>query len=180
MAQCVRNGPCGCGSGRKAKRCCGVRRGPSPAELDRAFLAEQRRRAALRLVAMAVDELRERFDEMIDLPARHVSLQLRLPRLLGPELEALREAIDEHDEEAVDSLLDVALASFDDPGRRAELARAVLALADSGRVAPDVAAVAMVDLTATPSALLRRSLLQALAVSVGAARTPAGLLVVSR
>ncbi len=38
----------------------------------------------------------------------------------------------------------------------------------------------MIDLGRDSSALLRASLLEALAVSVGAARTPGGLLVVSR
>ncbi len=103
MANVGRNALCGCGSGRKAKRCCGLRRGPGPA----------------------------------------------LPQADGPE-------------------------------RRAELARGVLALADTGRVPPSVAAVAVVDLSCDSSSLLRASLLHALAVSVGAARTPAGLLVVSR
>jgi hypothetical protein len=55
-----------------------------------------------------------------------------------------------------------------------------LGLAQAGRIEAQVAAVAMIDLTTTSSALLRSSLVEALAVSVGAARTPAGLLVVSR
>jgi len=40
--------------------------------------------------------------------------------------------------------------------------------------------VAVIDLTTASSALLRSSVLEALAVSVGAARTPAGLVVASR
>src|SRR4051812_50094489 len=38
MAKTGRNEPCGCGSGLKAKRCCGVTRGPSKESLAVAFL----------------------------------------------------------------------------------------------------------------------------------------------
>ena len=41
MAQEGRNARCRCGSGRKVKRCCGVRRGPSEAELAKAWLHQQ-------------------------------------------------------------------------------------------------------------------------------------------
>ncbi len=180
MANEGRNAPCGCGSGIKAKRCCGMKRGPGPAELATAFLVEQRRRAAARLLRTSRDDFDELFDEMLDLPAKDVSLQFRLPRLLGPELEALRAAVDDDDDDGVEALVGAALVQVDDPMRRAELARAVLALADAGRVDRRVAAVAVIDLAGGESSLLRSSLLEALAVSVGAARTPGGLLVVSR
>jgi len=180
MAGCGRNERCECGSGTKAKHCCGVRRGPAPTELAKAFLAEQRRRAALRLLRVTRDDFDRLFDEVIDLPRHDVALQLRLPRLLSPELEELRVAIDDDDEDGVDELVGPALAQLDDPRARAELARAALALAEAGRIDPQVAAVAVIDLTTASSALLRSSVVQALAVSVGAARTPAGLLVVSR
>jgi hypothetical protein len=38
MAKIGRNELCGCGSGRKVKRCCGIARGSSEASLARAFL----------------------------------------------------------------------------------------------------------------------------------------------
>ncbi len=180
MASEGRNARCRCGSGIKAKRCCVLKRGPGPADLATAFLADQRRRAAARLLGVSRDDFEELFDEMLDLPARDVSLQLPLPRLLSLELEALRAAIDDDDEEGAEALVGPALAQVDDQVRRAELARAVLALAEAGRVERRVAAVAMIDLGRDSSALLRASLLEALAVSVGAARTPGGLLVVSR
>ena len=180
MARCGRNGRCECGSGAKAKRCCGVRRGPAPPELAKAFLAEQRRIATVRLLGVGREDFDELFDEMVDLPLRDVSMQLRLPPVLSPELEALRAAIDDDDEEGVEELVGPAQARLDGPLHRAALARAVLALAEAGRVEQRVAAVAVIDLTTEPSALLRSSLVEALAVSVGAARTPAGLIVVSR
>lgn len=180
MARRGRNEPCECGSGTKAKRCCGVTRGPGPAELAKAFLADERRRAVGRLLRVSRDDFDELFHEVVHLPVRDVSLQICLPRLLSPELEALRAAIDDDDDDAVDALVGPAVAQLDDPQRRAELAKAVMALAESGRVDNQVAAVAVIDLTTASSALLRSSVLEALAVSVGAARTPAGLLVASR
>jgi hypothetical protein len=57
----------------------------------------------------------------------------------------------------------------------------VLTLAASGAIETAVADAAIVDLDSHgTSALMRTSLLHALSVSVGATRTPAGLLVVSR
>lgn len=179
MAERRRNGPCECGSGKKAKRCCGVRRGPAAGELAKAFLAEQRRWATTRLMEVARADFEELFDQMVDLPAQEVSLQVRLPRLLSPELEALRLAIDDDDHETVDLLVGPALVQLDDPQRRGQLVGAVRTLADAGRVDPQVAALAVIDLAAPDSSLLRSSLLEALAVSIGAAGTPAGLLVVS-
>ena len=155
-------------------------RGPGPAELAKAFLADERRRAVGRLLRVSRDDFDELFHEVVHLPVRDVSLQICLPRLLSPELEALRAAIDDDDDDAVDALVGPAVAELDDPQRRAELAKAVMALAESGRVDSQVAAVAVIDLTTASSALLRSSVLEALAVSVGAARTPAGLLVASR
>jgi len=175
-----RNEPCRCGSGKKTKRCCGARPGPSEAELAKAFLATHGRQAARKLLRRTTAEIYDLFAEILDLPARHLSLQLRLPRLLPPEIEALRHAIDHDDDDTIDERTGPALAVLDTPERRAELGRAVLTLADGGRIAPDVVAAAMVDLDSRSRALMRASLLEALCLSVGAARTPSGLLVISR
>ncbi|MDP9420813.1 MAG: SEC-C metal-binding domain-containing protein [Actinomycetota bacterium] len=56
MAGVGRNEPCWCGSGVKAKRCCGVRRGPSGPELAKAFLVEQRR-ASSPALRRAIDDV---------------------------------------------------------------------------------------------------------------------------
>jgi Predicted metal-binding protein related to the C-terminal domain of SecA len=175
-----RNGTCPCGSGQKAKRCCGIRRGPSPAELAKAFLAEERRTAGSVLCGMDREEFDELFEEMVDLPTLDVSLQADLPRLLSPELECLRVAIDKDDDDAFEAALAPALRQLDTPQRRAALARAVLSLRDAGRIDAHVAAVAIIDLGTRRSALFQSSAVQGLAVSVGAARTPSGLLVASR
>lgn len=180
MAGHGRNDVCGCGSGKKAKRCCGVTRGPGPDELAKVFLAEQARSAAVELLGITRVEFDELFEEMLDLPRRDVSLHLHLPRLLSPELEQLRDAIGGDDDGAVDRLLPPAMAQVDSPRRRADLAHAVQAFGENGRSQPQVVAVALIDLTTDESALVQSSLLEALAVSAGAARTPAGLLVAAR
>jgi hypothetical protein len=175
-----RNQACRCGSKKKTKHCCGVPHGPSEAELAKAFVATAARHAAHRLIRLPQDELHDIFDEMLDLPEHHLSLQLPLPKLLPPELEALRYAIDDDDTDAADDHLEAALERVDNPRQRADLARAVLALADTGVIDHPVADAAIVDLDSHgSSALMRTSLLHALSVSVGASRTPAGLLVVS-
>ena len=101
-----RNDLCRCGSGKKAKRCCGTRRGPNPAELAKAFLADERRKAATVFLGADRDEFDELFDEIVDLPTLDVSVQVELPRLLTPEMEDLRVALDEDDEEAFDEAVD--------------------------------------------------------------------------
>jgi len=175
-----RNERCRCGSGKKTKRCCGVQHGPSDTELAKAFLATHGREAARRLVQLPTDEIHELFDEMLDLPVRHLALQLPLPRLFPPELEALRYAIDDDDPDSTDEFVESALTHVDTPQQRAGLARAVLDLAGSGVIDPAVADTAIVDLDSRSSALMRMSLLHAVSVSVGASRTPSGLVVVSR
>jgi hypothetical protein len=180
MSAIGRNERCPCGSGKKAKRCCGARRGPSESELAKAFLATQSRVAGRRVARRALDEVHESFDAMLDLPRRHLCLQVALPRLLPPEIEALR-YIDEDDDDRSDELVDRALVRVDTPVQRAALARAVLDLADAGTVDRDIADVTIVDLDSRrSSAFMRMSLLHAVSVSVGASRTPSGLLVVAR
>jgi hypothetical protein len=180
MAQQGRNERCGCGSGRKVKRCCGVRRGPSEAELAKAFLYQQARWAALVLDARSDDEVVALLDEAVGLPRQDVSMQLRLPGLLSPALERLRAAVADDDPDEVAAAVPAVLAEVDTPIVRAGLVRAVLALRDAGRVSDAVAAAVVVEQASRSTTLLRASLLEAAAVSVGAATTPAGLLVVSR
>lgn len=176
MAHTGRNEPRPCGSGKKAKRCCGIRRGPGPEELARAFLAAEARNAALVLAPATDAELRELFDDLLDLPALDLSLVVRLPDLLGPELGRLLDAVEDDDPEAWEAALPRALARVDTFQTRASLAEAVLAQRDAGRVPPPLAALALVDLEAG-EALLTASLLQAAAIATGQARTPGGLLV---
>jgi SEC-C motif len=180
MAGVGRNQPCPCGSGVKSKRCYGVRRGPSEAELAKAFVGEQRRASSpvLRRAIDDVDALIELYEAVAELPRLDLSCQLRLPRLLTPELERLRSAIADDDGEEIQQILPDALAQVDNPVVRADLARAVLALRQAGRVSEEVAATALLDLDSDADALVREALVAALAVDCGAARTPSGLVLV--
>jgi hypothetical protein len=179
MAQQGRNERCRCGSGRKVKRCCGVQRGPSEVELAKAFLHQQARSGVLVLDARSDDEVVALLDEAVGLPQQDVSMQLPLPRLLSPALERLRAAIAEDDPDEVAAVVPAALAEVDTPIARAGLVRAVLGLREAGRVSAELAAAVVVEQASRSTTLLEASLLAALRVSVGAATTPAGLLVVS-
>jgi hypothetical protein len=179
MAQQGRNERCGCGSGRKVKRCCGVRRGPSEAELAKAFLYQQARTAALVLDSRSDDEVVALLDAAVGLPTQEVSMQLPLPGLLSPALERLSAAVADDDPDQVAAAVPAVLAEVDTPIVRAGLVRAVLVLRDAGRVSDEVAAAVLVEQASRSTELLRASLLAAVAVGVGAATTPAGLLVVS-
>jgi hypothetical protein len=180
MAQEGRNARCRCGSGRKVKRCCGARRGPSEAELAKAWLHQQARSAALVLAERSDAQVVALLEKAAQLPRQDVSMQLGLPRLLSPALERLRAAVAEADPDEVAAAVPAALAEVDTPLARAGLVRAALGLRDAGRVSGEVAAAVAVEQASRSTELLEASLLEAVAVSVGAARTPTGLLVVSR
>jgi hypothetical protein len=181
MAERGRNVRCPCGSGKKVKRCCGERRGPSDAELAWAFLAAEARAAARReLRKRTEEELDELFDEMLELPDTDRQLQL-LPTLVTPDVEALLDAIEDDDHDWIDAALPAVVASVDTPAARAALARAVLALRDEGRISQPVAAVALLDLSRRGrSALVESAVIHAAGVAAGDIRTPGGLLVASR
>jgi hypothetical protein len=174
VAKVGRNDPCPCGSGRKSKRCCGVRGGPSEASLARAFLAHAARRAAWELRNVDDAELDELFDELWELPAADLSLQVELPKLFSPELDHLCDAVASDDPDP--ELLDAVAGAIDEPIERARLARAVIAQAERGAIDARLAAAALVDLGSASRRTLRAGLLEAVAVRVGVARTPGGIL----
>lgn len=176
MAETGRNDPCPCGSGEKAKRCCGIRRGPGPEELARAFLASEARGAAVALAHVGDDDFEELFDDVLDLPALDLSLVVRLPDLLRPELGRLLDAVADDDPDACEDALPGALARVATFQTRAALARAVLALRETGRIRPRLAALALIDLEGGET-LVTASLLHAAAIATSQARTPGGLLV---
>jgi hypothetical protein len=171
-----RNDPCPCGSVRKAKRCCGVRRGPSEQSLARAYLSQAAREAAEALARLSEQELDELHERLWELPARDLSLQIELPQLVSPELDRLCDAVEDDDPHAGAKPLGRILAETDTPQTRARLARAVAELRDRGRLDDELAGAALLDLASRSQHLVRASLLQAVAVRVGATRTPAGLL----
>lgn len=176
MAKIGRNELCSCGSGRKVKRCCGIARGPSERSLAQAFLRTAAREAARPAGALSEAEFAALLAELVDLPCVDLSLQVELPKLLSPALGRLCEAIVEDDELAGEGALDEVLDELDTPFERARLARAVIAARDAGRCGRLLAAVALIDLASGSRQLLCASVIQAVAVRAGVARTPAGIL----
>jgi hypothetical protein len=174
VAKVGRNEPCPCGSGRKVKRCCGVQGGPSEESLARAFLSHASREAAAGLRRLPDGELLELFEELWELPSVDLSLQVALPKLLSPTLNRLCAAVADDDPDP--ELLDAAVAAMDTPTERARLVRAVIAQAQAKRIDVRLADAALIDLGSDSRRLLRAGLLEAVAVRVGATRTPAGLL----
>lgn len=177
MAKVGRNQPCPCGSGKKAKRCCGVRSGPSEEQLARAFLHVQARQSARAIVSCDDDELDQLFDDMLDLPDRALSLTAPLPTILTPPLQRLARAVGDDDEEEVGAAVKAAMPTYDSSLVRAKVARAVIAERDAGRIGEQVAAAALLDLASRSVAFLRAALLHAVAITTGAMETPSGILV---
>jgi hypothetical protein len=180
MAGPGRNDQCPCGSGRKVKRCCGVRRGPSEDELAKAFLAVEARIAGGVLEDADREELAGLVEELGGLPATDGSLRWPLPRLWTPELDRLAAALAGEDLEAVRASLPVVVRRLDSPGGRVRLARAVLARRDAGAVEERLAAAAVIDLACASTMLVRASVLEAVAVAVGVLPTAGGLIVPAR
>jgi len=118
--------------------------------------------------------LGELFEELWDLPAAHLSLQVGLPKLHSPVLARLCDAVAGGDPDP--ELLEAVVSAVDTPIERARLARAVIAQAQAGMIEEKLANAALLDLGSDSRRLLRAGLLQAVAVRVGATRTPAGVL----
>jgi hypothetical protein len=151
-----------------------VQGGPSEESVARAFLAHASRRAAAELRRLSDAELLDLFEGLWELPSVDLSVQVELPKLLSPVLDRLCAAVADDDPDA--ELLDVAVAAIDTPIERARLARAVIAQARANKIGDRLADAAVVDLGSDSRQLLRAGLLEAVAVRVGVARTPAGIL----
>src|SRR3954452_521406 len=109
MAKTGRNEPCGCGSGLKAKRCCGVTRGPSGDSLAVAFVMGAARDAAGLAGGLSEHEFARLLAEVVDVPCLDLSLQIELPKVLSPAVGRLCEAIAQDDELAGDAVIDQVL-----------------------------------------------------------------------
>ena len=170
-----RNQPCPCGSGRKTKRCCGQQRGPSADQLARAHVAQLSRQAIGDLAGLSDRALDHLWEGLMELPSIDLSLLIALPKLIGPDQQRLREAIERDDPDWGWDALTAVATQIDTPHQRARLADAIVALRDQRRLGRRQAAYALLDLNSPSTRLIAASLLEAVAVSVGAARTPAGL-----
>lgn len=170
-----RNDPCPCGSGRKTKRCCGQRSGPSEDDLARAHLAQLARQAAPELAGLSDRALDHLWEGLMELPAVDYTLLVTLPKLIGPELQRLQEAIEHDDPDWGWDALTAVHKQIDTPNQRARLADALVRLRDQGRVNRHQAAYALLDLRTRSTRFVAASLLEAVAVSTGVSRTPGGL-----
>jgi SEC-C motif len=170
-----RNDPCPCGSGRKVKHCCSQQRGPSEDQLARAHIALLARQAAPDLTGLSDPALHHLWEGLIDLPATDLSLLVTLPKLIGPDLQRLRESIADDDPDSGWDALTAVAAQIDTPQQRAQLAHALVQLRDHHRIDRRQAAAAILDLHSRSTRFIAASLLQAAAITAGAERTPAGL-----
>jgi SEC-C motif len=170
-----RNQPCPCGSGRKTKRCCGQTRGPSEDQLARAHVAALARQAMPALAELSDRALDHLWEGLTDLPSVDYSLLVTLPKLIGPDLQRLRESVEHDDPDWGWDALTAVHKQIDTPQQRARLADAIVQLRDQRRINRRQAAYALLDLDSRSTRLIAASLLEAVAVSVGANRTPGGL-----
>jgi hypothetical protein len=170
-----RNQPCPCGSGRKTKHCCGQQRGPCDDQLARAHVAQLAHHAIPDLDGLSDRALEHLSDGLMDLPPLDLSLLVTLPKLIGPDLERLREAIEHDDPDWGWDALTAVHKQIDTPQQRARLADAITQLRDQHRIGRRQAAYALLDLHTPSTRLIAASLLEAVAVQVGVHHTPGGL-----
>jgi len=181
MVRQGRNERCHCGSGKKAKYCCGSWRGPSPAALDEAFIAAAVCEARPALVGIRVSGLAADYlDELVELPKSFHGLTVTLPKLVDLELEALLHSCATGDEQGIDEALAGVARRFHNVAERARLARELVRLRDEGHLNRFLAALALLDLSRKEaSALVESAVLEAARVRAGVARTTSGLLIAS-
>jgi SEC-C motif len=172
-----RNQPCHCGSGRKTKRCCGERRGPSKDQLARARLAALGRAAIEELVDLSDRALDRLDDDLFDLPEVDLSLHVKLPDFVDPDRRRLRKAMEDPADDRSWEMVKAVRADVDTPHERLRLAEALIVLSDRRRISPSERAYGIYDLSGEHSRLLSAGVIHALATLVGGDPTPAGLLV---
>jgi hypothetical protein len=152
-----------------------VQRGPSEDQLARAHVALLAREAASDIAGLSDSALDHLWEGLLDLPATDLSLLVRLPKLIVPDLQRLREAIADDDPDWGWDALTAVAREIDTPQQRAQLADALTTLRDQHRVNRRQAAAAILDLDSRSTRFIAASLLEAVAVSIGASRTPGGL-----
>ena len=166
MAKFRRNGPCPCGSGSKAKQCC---YGSGLATEIHFLPSEILMEVEPDLADIDLATFRSLFAEAHYLAATHTRLQLRLETLTPVEERAIQAILSQRvrvSDEAlagfVCELMGEVMAAVDSPTRRIELGRAVLSLRDEGRIPPDVAAAAVLELDREKSDLFLCSVFMSL------------------
>jgi hypothetical protein len=162
-----RNDACLCGSGKKAKYCCGSD-DRSANRSDAEFLKRLAERDTTELERLCEDCQMDVWLEVIDLPDRDDTCRLAVPDPRPAGVSALQAALKRADPDGVADELAGALREVDGPASRAQIARAVLAGEASGRVRAVVAQAAIADLAESgQSVLLMAAVLSGLAAEVG-------------
>ena len=161
---------CPCGSGKRTSRCCKLSADPGPEELARAELAGLARTVAPVLRACSSVRFEELLAGVSTLPRVDRSLAWPLPRVVPPELRALLAAADDDELVAVQTTLPAAVAVLDTQVGRAHLARAVLALRDSGVLDAERAAAMVVDLASGSPQVVTASVVEAVRGELASAR----------
>ena len=131
--------------------------------------------AATELSDLSTDSLKRLWEELDELPGIDLSLVVSLPGLQTPALEQLLKAARDDDVDAVEDVMPALLTTIDTPRQRAQLARAVINLRDSGKLTSRQAAMAMIDLDSDSQLLIGASLINAIFIRAGLVDTPAGL-----
>jgi hypothetical protein len=108
-------------------------------------------------------------------PLTDLSLLVSLPKLIGPDLKRLQEAISRDDPDWGWDALTTVAEQIDTPQQRAKLADALVRLRDQHRLNRRQAASALLDLDSRSTRFIAASLLDAVAISVGVENTPGGL-----
>lgn len=174
MAKVRRNGPCPCGSGHKAKRCCYGNESLFDNEIIAPDLCAQ---AFLDLAGVTRLEMRALFDQLLFLPELDLSLQVPLPPLHTPQLDRAIAALQDDDPDTFDKELLHVVPAVDTADRRRALADAVIALRDRGHIDKRLAALAIIELDRETSTFFISSVAESIAVLAGDQHTPSGLLV---
>jgi SEC-C motif len=177
MGNVGRNEPCPCGSGRKAKRCCGIDRGPGEESVARAFLSQISRDAAVALDGVSEPAVEALLEDLRDLPAAHPSMRVELPDGVAPALERLTDTYAVGDANGAWGPLDAIMEEVDTPIERARLVRVVLSLREEGQLSERAAAAAALELATRGSReLLRECMTEAVAAWVSDAYVRRGVL----
>ena len=124
--------------------------------------------------------MRVLFDQLILLPEIDTSLQVRLPGIITPNIDHAINALQDDDDEGFDEALAHVVPAVDTLERRIELARAVINLRDQGRIPPNLAAIAVLELDRPKSTFFLSSVAASIAVLAGEQKTPTVLVVSAR
>jgi hypothetical protein len=178
MAKIRRNEPCPCGSGSKAKRCCEA--APHAYVDIRVLPLDLCQNVANDLPGSTQVEMRALFDQLIYLPAVDASLHVRLPGIITADMDGAINALRDDLGTVFDEALGRIVPTVDTLERRIELAQAVIALRDQGRIPAKLAAVAVFELDREESVFFLSAVAESLAALADTEATPAGLVTTSK